>query len=407
MANVIEQIVQPASFGGQTIEITVRSNERGPQGEQGEPGEAATITAGNAYTLDYGEQPRVMNSGTSSDAKFDFYIPEGKPGAVHYTAGSGINITDDNRIEATGEMAVYWGDLVGSMNNQTDLKNALNAKQDKLTAGTNITISSNTISAKEYSAGTGLNLSNNGEFSVDTNVIQPKLTAGPNIQINSNTISATDTTYNNFIGADGGSGGSAGLVPAPVATDNVKVLQGNGTWVSVRTNNISNSAVTTAKINDGSVTTAKINDSAVTTAKINDVAVTADKIDFTTFGFGNYSTSEQDTGFTWVDGKAIYKKTIATLNLPTAGGQNATTAHGISNLQTLVKMDGALVNTSGAHLPLSYGDGNNNDTVTYVDATNVIIYSVSSHAGWTGQVTLYYTKNQKNNYEFRNRAINA
>ena len=112
MANVIEQIVQPGKFGSQTIEMVVRSNERGPQGVQGDPGDAATINAGNAYTIEYGKQPVVMNSGTSSNATFDFYIPEGKPGAIHYYAGPGINITADNRIEATGEMAVYWGDLV-------------------------------------------------------------------------------------------------------------------------------------------------------------------------------------------------------------------------------------------------------------------------------------------------------
>lgn len=287
MANVIEQIVQPASFGSQTIEMNVRSNERGPQGEQGEPGDAATINAGAAYTIEYGQQPQVMNSGTSSNATFDFYIPEGKPGAVHYTAGPGITITDDNRIEATGEMAVYWGDLVGSMNNQTDLKNALNAKQDKLTAGTNITISSNTISAKGYSAGTGLNLSNNGEFSVDTNAIQTKLTAGSNVQINAGTISATDTTYSNFIGADGGSGGSAGLVPAPVASDNVKVLQGNGTWGAISTSNLANSAVATNKIADSAVTTAKIDDGAVTASKIDYTSIP----DMVTADFGDGSST--------------------------------------------------------------------------------------------------------------------
>lgn len=262
MANVIEQIVSPASYGGQIIEMTVRQNERGPQGEQGEPGEPASIEAGEAYRIDYGQNPQVINTGTSSNAVLDFYIPEGKPGAIHYYAGPGINITEDNRIEATGEMAVYWGDLVGSMSRQTDLMNALNAKQDNLTAGTNITISNNTISAKNYTAGNGLNL-NDGEFSVDTSTIQTKLTAGSNVQINSGTISATDTTYNNFVGADGDYGGIAGLVPAPVASDNVKVLHGNGTWSSVNTNNIANNAITTAKINDSAVTASKLDFSTI------------------------------------------------------------------------------------------------------------------------------------------------
>ena len=77
---------------------------------------------------------------------------------------------------------------------------SLNTKQNTLTAGTNISIINDEISAVDtkYTAGNGLNLSN-GEFSVDTSVIQSKLTAGSNIQIttqnNTTTISATDTTY--------------------------------------------------------------------------------------------------------------------------------------------------------------------------------------------------------------------
>ncbi len=273
MANVIEQIVQPKNFGTQTIEMTVRSNERGPQGEKGDTGDAATVNAGDVYTIGYGQTPQVLNRGTSGDAILDFYLPEGKPGAVHYTAGPGISITEDNVIEATGGMAVYWGNIKGTLGNQTDLAGVLNAKQNQLTAGTNITIANNTISAASYTAGSGLNLAN-GTFSVDTSAIQTKLTAGSNVQINGNAISATDTTYNNFIGADGGSGGSAGLVPAPVASDNVKVLKGDGSWSSVNTDNIANSAVTNAKINAG--------------------AVSADKIDFTTMKrwMPNYSAGQ-------------------------------------------------------------------------------------------------------------------
>lgn len=252
MANVIEQIVQPSSFGTQTIEVTVRSNERGAQGPKGDRGESATITAGNAYSIAYGQQPKVMNSGTPGEAVLDFYLPEGKPGAIHYTAGPGINITEDNRIEATGEAATYWGDLVGNMSDQTDLTTALNGKQNKLTAGTNITISGNTISAQSYTAGSGLNL-NGSEFSVDTDTIQTKLTAGSNIQIESGTISATDTTYNNFVGATADTNGSAGLVPAPVASSQFNVLKGDGGWSKIGAPNITDGAITAIKLDKASV----------------------------------------------------------------------------------------------------------------------------------------------------------
>ena len=71
-----------------------------------------------------------------------------------------------------------------------------NTKQDNLTAGANIQITNNVISATDttYTAGAGLDLTGT-QFSVDTDEIQPKLTAGTNVQINDNVISATDTTY--------------------------------------------------------------------------------------------------------------------------------------------------------------------------------------------------------------------
>jgi len=59
---------------------------------------------------------------------------------------------------------------------------------------------------------------------------QDKLTAGRNISISGNTISATDTTYSDFTGTDGTSAGSAGLVPAPATADAGKFLKADGTW---------------------------------------------------------------------------------------------------------------------------------------------------------------------------------
>ena len=62
------------------------------------------------------------------------------------------------------------------------------------------------------------------------NAKQDTLTAGANIQISNNTISATDTTYSEFTGTDGTAAGTAGLVPAPATTDAGKFLKADGTW---------------------------------------------------------------------------------------------------------------------------------------------------------------------------------
>lgn len=113
---------------------------------------------------------------------------DGRDGAIQYTAGTGIDISESNVISATGSASVSWGDINGSISNQTDLSDALATKQDTLTAGANIAIDAD------------------------------------------NVISATDTTYSNFTGTDGNTGGTAGLVPAPATTDAGKFLKADGTW---------------------------------------------------------------------------------------------------------------------------------------------------------------------------------
>lgn len=99
-------------------------------------------------------------------------------------------------ITNVGSNTAVWGEITGTLSNQTDLSTALAGKQDTLTAGSNITISSGTISA-------------------------------------------TDTTYSAFTGADGTDAGTSGLVPAPLATDNVKYLKGNGSFSQVAYSEVS------------------------------------------------------------------------------------------------------------------------------------------------------------------------
>lgn len=80
MPNVIRQIAKDDEFGTQTIRIIMNNSERGAQGPQGEQGEAATIEAGQAYSVPAGQSPVVTNVGTPNAAVFDFYIPKGDTG---------------------------------------------------------------------------------------------------------------------------------------------------------------------------------------------------------------------------------------------------------------------------------------------------------------------------------------
>ncbi|MBO7720102.1 collagen-like protein [Candidatus Saccharibacteria bacterium] len=303
MRTVIKQIVG-GSGDSQTIRMVVKDSERGAEGPQGIPGEAATVTAGQAYSLPAGSNPYVENTGTSSAAVFNFHIPKGdkgdtgeqgpqgargpkgdtgatgaqgpkgetgatgapgKDGAIQYTAGTGIEITAGNVIRATGGSVATWGDIQGTLSNQTDLKNALDAKQATLTAGSNVSISAqNVISATDttYSNFTGTDGSDAGTAGL---VPAPATTdagkflkadgawgtppgttysAGSNIQINGTTISATDTTYSAFVGASSGAAGTAGLVPAPASGETAKYLKSDGNWDTISIPTVNNSTIT-------------------------------------------------------------------------------------------------------------------------------------------------------------------
>ena len=78
-----------------------------------------------------------------------------------------------------------------------------------------------------YTAGDGIVIADD-TISVDTDTIQEKLTAGTNISIDAdNVISCTQP---DFTGTDGTAVGVSGLVPAPVTTDAGKFLKADGTW---------------------------------------------------------------------------------------------------------------------------------------------------------------------------------
>lgn len=127
-------------------------------------------------------------------------------GGSTYTAGNGISIDANDEISIDTSVVAELSDLPtktselqndGSDGTSTyveadDLSTTLSGYQEKLTAGTNISIDAGT-----------------------------------------NTISATDTTYSDFTGATSSTAGAAGLVPAPAAGDDTKFLAGNGLWTTV------------------------------------------------------------------------------------------------------------------------------------------------------------------------------
>lgn len=138
------------------------------------------------------------------------------------------------------------------------------------------------------------------------------------------------------------------------------------------------------------ISATNIASNAITTAKIADNAVTSSKIDFTTLGFANYSLSEVDTGFTWIDGKKIYKKTVEYTSGIQAG--NNVISHGISGLVMVVNREifgyRSSDNTT-APFPM-YASTNEIGNWT-INPTSI---QINSTFAWADPVyiTLYYTK---------------
>lgn len=117
-------------------------------------------------------------------------------------------------------------------------------------------------------------------------------------------------------------------------------------------------------------------------ARLAPKVVTADKTDFG----GSFSTSEVNTGFTFVDGKAIYKKSVL-INF-TTGNASLTFAHGITNLDRFVELQ-CLV--GGVKHPFYVNTG----FFRYLTASSTNIFieqSGNSLPSGPNYVTLYYTK---------------
>ena len=132
----------------------------------------------------------------------------------------------------------------------------------------------------------------------------------------------------------------------------------------------------------------------VSTNMIADGAVTAAKLDSTMLsGMGSYSTTEQATPFTWIDGSTIYKKTFATGALP--NNSTLDIPHGISNLDVVVKIDGTIKATWGTQyqLPTVYdSEGTSYNTYVGVGATNITIGTKGNNTSKSGYITIWYTK---------------
>ena len=102
----------------------------------------------------------------------------------------------------------------------------------------------------------------------------------------------------------------------------------------------------------------------------------------------DYSTNEVNTGAKWIDGSAIYKKTINTGALPNNGSKDA--LHNITNLGAIINLEGYATNGSvWLNLPAVAA----NPITAHATNTAIHITTTSDRSSYTeSYVTIYYTK---------------
>lgn len=114
----------------------------------------------------------------------------------------------------------------------------------------------------------------------------------------------------------------------------------------------------------------------------------------------DYSTTEQDTGIKWIDGRTIYKKTINCGKGPNIAQKDTQT--GVTGIDFVTKIEGVLYNSTAsifmgpAYLAFSPGStalGSGCISLGYVKSTNVVrVTTNGDRSGFNCYVTIWYCK---------------
>lgn len=108
-------------------------------------------------------------------------------------------------------------------------------------------------------------------------------------------------------------------------------------------------------------------------------------------GAGGFSTSEQNTGVSWIDGSSIYQKVISFAAGP--NNNTALVAHGITGLGTVVSLQAMLSDgTTRIQVSSSAAGTATNSIRLTMGGTNVAMSSTGNFAGYSGHVIVNYTK---------------
>lgn len=131
---------------------------------------------------------------------------------------------------------------------------------------------------------------------------------------------------------------------------------------------------------------------------LNDASVTAEKLAAAVTDMLDFSTSEKATGFLWVDGKVIYKRTFTGTISQAAATRNTVTliASGIDKVlkyEGYYDEGGGLIVTLGSQRMATDGTVNGSDTVlNNGGAVAFLTKSAATRTNAPYAVTVFYTK---------------
>lgn len=186
-----------------SLAFGIPKGDKGDTGAAGADGDAATIQVGQVETLQPNQPAYVVNVGSTSQAIFDIGIPKGDKG----DSGSG-----------SGDMTASVYDPNGTVASAGGIPDYVSSQLPTVNDAT-LTIQKNGTTVQTFTANQGSNAT--------ANITVPTKTS--DITNDSGYITSSSLP-GDMTGATSSTAGAHGLVPAPAAGDQDKVLKGDGTW---------------------------------------------------------------------------------------------------------------------------------------------------------------------------------
>lgn len=129
---------------------------------------------------------------------------------------------------------------------------------------------------------------------------------------------------------------------------------------------------------------------------IPDKSITADKIDFTTMPGNKYTTTEQDTGKKWINGKSIYQKSITFNTTGSGAEETGANNENFSYIDTLISLDAILNMPNGERYPNSYTNPSAPSIqyfqLKFANWNNAQVLRYQTRSVGTVTMTILYTK---------------